>query len=196
MNWIKFESILKRKGFFLFTPLDVARVFSVSDTSVTFLLHRYTRQGVLTRLKKGMYIFSDTPPPDVVIANKLCEPSYISLEFALSYHSIIPEVVYSLTSVTTKSKREYSALGKVFSYRQIKKEAYTGYTLRQYGGRSFFIADPEKALVDAIYLRILDGLEPFDRMRLKALDKDKVNHYADLFRFPCLREALKNIMNV
>ncbi len=76
-------------------------------------------------MKRGLYAFPDALPPDLYVANKLYEPSYISLEFALSYHGIIPETVYEITSVTTKSTRRFEAMGKVFTYRRIKREAFT-----------------------------------------------------------------------
>lgn len=66
-------------------------------------------------------------PDEYLLANILYQPSYISLEFALSYYSLIPESVYLITSVTTKPTREF-AVGKLFfSYQTIKKQAFVGY---------------------------------------------------------------------
>ena len=125
MKWIDFERQMKQKDIKLFTPLDVRRFLGRSKVAVTFLLHRLKKQGYIETVKRGLYKFSGQEIPDVYIANKLYEPSYISLEFALSYHGVIPETVYEITSVTPKTTRRFETLGKVYSYRRIKKSAFT-----------------------------------------------------------------------
>lgn len=182
VNWAIFERKLKAKNLAIFTPLDIRRLLGVSKVAATFLLHRYTKRGLVLRLKRGLYSLSDVKAHDLYLANKLYEPSYVSLEFALSYHRIIPETVYGITSVTTKTTQEFTALGKVFTYRRIKKEAFTGYVTARQGGFTFLIAEPEKAFVDLIYLRIINRKKPISRF-----DKEKINvrsalRYAKLFR--------------
>src|SRR3990167_7214687 len=103
VNWRNFEREIKSKQLLLFTNIDVRRVLRVSRVAAIFLLHRYAKKGLISRLKRGMYVFPDMLPPDLYISNRLYEPSYISLEFALSYHRVIPETVYEITSVTTKA---------------------------------------------------------------------------------------------
>jgi predicted transcriptional regulator of viral defense system len=126
---------------------------------------------------------SDESISDLYLANKLYSPSYISLEFALAYHGVIPEIVYEITSVTTKATRrfEIETLGKVFSYRKIKKAAYTGYNIQKSQGMNFNIADVEKAFVDANYLRLLSKQKPISRFRKEKLNRAKAIQYAELF---------------
>ena len=182
MKWIDFERQLRKKGIKLFTPLDARQFFSRSKIAITFLLHRLKKQGRLENIKRGLYKLTDEQIPEVYIANKLYEPSYVSLEFALSYHRVIPETVYEITSVTPKATRRFETMEKIFSYRRIKKAAFTGYAIEKQNGLSFQIADPDKAFVDTLYYRILDGQEPLSRF-----DKNKINmaralRYAQLFR--------------
>ena len=181
VNWAIFEKKLKEKKLLMFTSLDIRRIFGVSKVAATFILHRYTKRGFLIRLKRGLYSLYDANISDLYLANKLYEPSYISLEFALSYHRVIPETVYEITSVTPKSTRRFSSLGKVFSYRQIKKEAFTGYIVTQQRGLTFLIAEPEKAFVDLVYLRILQNKKPITRFDKEKINKTKALRYAKLF---------------
>lgn len=184
VNWHDFEQKLKGKKLTLFGLLDTTRIFGVSHVAAIFLLHRYAKRGFIVRLKRGLYAFADAPPPDLYIANKLYEPSYVSLEFALSYHRIIPETVYEITSVTTKPSRRFQALGKTFSYRRVKRDAFTGYSTVKQGTISFSIAEPEKAFVDLLYLRLRHGQKPVSRFASFAkekLNQTKVLHYANLF---------------
>ncbi|HAJ95470.1 MAG TPA: hypothetical protein DCP02_04460, partial [Actinobacteria bacterium] len=83
--------------------------------------------------------------PDVYIANKLYAPSYISLETALSIYSLIPDIAYHVTSLTTLPTRKFNNKYGSFFYRSLKKEAFTGYKLMQYEGFKILIADREKA---------------------------------------------------
>jgi predicted transcriptional regulator of viral defense system len=181
VNWYIFEKNLKEKNLVVFSPLDVRRIFGVSKVAATFLIHRYTKKGFIRRLKKGIYTLYDTSVPDIYLANKLCEPSYVSLEFALSFHSVIPETVYEITSITTKSTKQFIALGKTFSYHHIKKEAFTGYAVSRQRGISGLIADPEKAFVDLTYLRLRRKKEPLSRFDKEKINPTKALRYAKLF---------------
>ena len=182
MNWVNFEKKIKGKGLLLFNNSDVRRVLGVSKVAAIFLLHRYTKKGLVSRLKRDIYVFPDRLPPDLYIANKLYEPSYVSLEFALSYHRVIPETVYEITSVTTKATRHFSVLGKTYSYRKLKRAAFTGYSVAQRQGRAnFVIADPEKAFVDVLYFRVLSGEKPISRFDKRKINADKALKYASIF---------------
>ncbi len=182
VNWPGFEAKIRSRRLGTFTPLDVRRILGVSKTSVVFLLHRYTKRELIVRLKKGLYTLRETNLPEPYIANKLYEPSYVSLEFALSYHGVIPETVYEITSVTSKPTRRFETVGKVFTYRRIKKEAFTGYLSEKQRGFTFHIAEPEKAWVDLNYLRILKNKTPLSRFNKERIDKKKVLRYAKLFK--------------
>ncbi|MEK7120088.1 MAG: hypothetical protein AAB824_00935, partial [Patescibacteria group bacterium] len=93
VNQTVFATKIKGKKLYIFSPSDICLLFGVSAVATSALLHRYKKQGFILQLKQGLYVFPDILPPDVYIANKLYSPSYISLEFALSYHGVIPETV-------------------------------------------------------------------------------------------------------
>ena len=194
MKWIDFERQLRKKGIKLFAPLDARRFFGRSKIAVTFLLHRLKKQGRLENIKRGLYKLTDEQIPEVYIANKLYEPSYVSLEFALSYHRVIPETVYEITSVTPKTTRRFETMGKIFSYRKIKKVAFTGYTIEKQKGLSFQIADPDKALVDTLYYRLFEGREPLGRFDKDKIDKARALRYAQLFKNDKLISVVKTIL--
>ena len=117
---------------------------------------RLTKHKVIIRLKKGLYCFGETfrrqPVSREHLANLIYGPSYVSLDYALSFHGMIPERVETVTSVTTlRSKRFDTPLG-VYSYRMLLENRYTcGAVLESSGKVSFLMATPEKALVDKIW---------------------------------------------
>jgi predicted transcriptional regulator of viral defense system len=181
VNQTIFATKIKGKKLYIFSANDIRSLFGVSNVASSALLYRYKKQGFILQIKRGSYVFPDVLPPDVYIANKLYSPSYISLEFALSYHGVIPETVYEITSVTTKATRQFETIGKVFSYRKIKKTAYTGYEIQKQQGLSFYIADAEKAFVDTNYLRLKNKQKPISRFNKKKINPEKALRYAKLF---------------
>lgn len=182
VNWYKFEHGIKGKNLLLFSNIDVQRIFGTSPDATIKLLHRYSQKGFITRVKRGLYSLSDVMPPEFLVANKIYEPSYISLEFALSYYRVIPETVYEITSISTKATRRFETLGKIFSYRKIKKTAFSGYSIEKQKGLSFRIAYAEKAFVDYNYFRLLDGKKPLMRFNKEKINANKALGYAKLFR--------------
>ncbi len=181
VNQTIFSSKIKEKKLPIFGVADICSLFGLSRTSALKLLHRYSRRGFILRLKRGTYTLADIHLPVLFVANKLYEPSYVSREFALSYHRVIPETVYEITSVTPKATRLFEKTDKIFSYRKIVRAAFTGYAVERQSGLSFIIADPEKAFVDTNYFRLLDGLDPLARYDKKKIDPAKALKYAVLF---------------
>lgn len=194
VNQTVFAAKIKDKKLYIFTANDVRLLFGVSAMAASGLLHRYKKRGFILQIKRGLYVFPDFLPLDVYVANRLYSPSYISLEFALSYNGIIPETVYEITSVTTKSTRHFETLGKVFSYRKIKKTAYMGYEIQKQQGLSFYMADAEKAFVDANYLRLKNKREPVSRFNKEKINSEKALGYAKLFANRKLISIIKSTL--
>jgi len=194
VNRTDFVAKIKAKKLALFSGREIQALFGVSKVSSTFLLYRYKKQGFIIQIKRGLYSFPDALPPELYLANKLYDPSYISREFALSYHGIIPEMVYEITSVTTKATRRFETLGKIYSYRSIKKSAFTGYTIEKQRGFTFRIADAEKAFVDTLYYRVLLGKKPLSRFNKDKINTNKALKYAKLFGNPRLIGILKRTL--
>jgi len=117
----------------------------------------WIKKGYLIQLKKGIYIFSDEyrkiNPAVPFMANFLYTPSYLSLEYALSFYGLIPEKVTVITSVSSRKTKTIKNQIARFDYNSIKKELFFGFKKSGTEGQNFFIAEPEKALLDFFYLR-------------------------------------------
>lgn len=119
----------------------------------------WQKQGLVLRLKRGFYILNEEDrkinPSRTFIANQLVSPSYVSTEYALSFYGFIPERVEDLTSVTTKKTTIIRNKFGVFRYQHVKPACFRGFEQIVKGeGFSFFIATPEKAVVDFLYLNL------------------------------------------
>lgn len=108
----------------------------------------------LLRLRKNLYFLKERELKDeFILANRLYEPSYVSLESALNYYGIIPDVPFSVTSITIKKTQEFKNQFGLFLYRSLKPELFFGWQEVKIDKVYFYkIAKPEKALFDFIYL--------------------------------------------
>ena len=113
-------------------------------------------EGVLTTVKKGLYIAgpalkAGTPEP-YLLANYIYGPSYVSLESALSFHGMIPEKVYEVSSMTTKATRAFNSNAGMYTYTRLPLPfyAYGIEQIRFSDKQTALIATKEKALCDKI----------------------------------------------
>lgn len=120
-----------------------------------------TKKGYIIPLKKGIYATSAFVEKNdkrlylEYVANILRYPSYLSLEYALSLYGLIPEGVYTLTSITVKSGRTFkNALG-AFIYKSIAPGLFPGFGEKEFLDKKIKIAGKAKALFDFLYLKKL-----------------------------------------
>ena len=123
----------------------------INDKIIQLIKH-----NVLTQIKRGLYAYmplhNNILLPIELIANTLLSPSYISLDYALSYHNIIPEKVWEITSMTTKRSKDFKTPYGVFSFKQIKKEIFRlGLQMERTQNATYVIATKEKALCDKVF---------------------------------------------
>lgn len=164
------------------------------------------KKGELIPLKRGLFE-TDAAAPGFIMANAILGPSYISFEYALSYHGMIPERVVTCTSATfgQNKKKEFQNAFGLFTYRDIPQQVFPYYYTRElYKNRPYFIASKEKALCDQLYItppiRGIHDFEEylFDGMRLdedifEELDFERIKQIAALYHKTNLHQLMKLI---
>lgn len=113
------------------------------------------KQEELIRLKRNLYIvnkeLTGRETDARLCANHIYGPSYVSLQWALSYFGMIPEQVFQMTSGTTKRSRSFKTPIGEFSYMQVPASYFPiGIEVIEDNGVSFLMASREKALCDTI----------------------------------------------
>lgn len=115
------------------------------------------KSGEIIRVKKGLYVFGEDfrrgPWSRQILANLIYGPSYISLDYALSYYGFIPERVEAVTSVTSARSRQFETPLGLFTYRTLSDRKYSiGIDQQKLEpDQHFLIATPTKALADKIW---------------------------------------------
>jgi predicted transcriptional regulator of viral defense system len=178
---MKYNDIKKINKLY-FTYQDVAKILSISEDSARVLCTRYVarvlctryvKQKYLIRLKRNFYILKErwdniTPNQKLGLANILQVPSYISLMTALSFYEYTTQVqqkfIESISLYRTFTK---DIEGFVFNYSKIKNDFYFGFSKKN----NIFIASPEKAFIDSLYLSYLGKYN----LDLSSLNLEKID---------------------
>lgn len=163
-------------------------------------LTNWQAKGYIQKLRNGWYVLADRRKSEgllFAIANQIYTPSYISLESALSWHGLIPEGVFTTTSVCSRKTQMFETpLGK-FTFQNIQPVQMIGYRLIESEGWRFKMAEPEKAIVDFFHLHVqYNTIESVNSLRLnpliiKELDWDKIDFYKTLFQNKALIQRLQ-----
>ncbi|MEJ5993157.1 MAG: hypothetical protein EOO20_20310 [Chryseobacterium sp.] len=112
--------------------------------------------GLIEPIKKGLYIagrsLGTERPESALLANHILGPSYLSMESALAHYGLIPEKVFAVTSMTTKSSRKYQTSIGLYTYTNLQLPFYAFglATVNLSKDQQAIIAIPEKALCDKI----------------------------------------------
>jgi len=192
------------------TQLKDFPIFSIKDIEKMDLsfhkqrLSEWQKKGYVKKICKGFYIFSDlkiNEPMLFIIANRIYEPSYISLEMALSIYGLIPEAVYKMTSVTSQNTKNLKTPVGDFIYRHIQPSLMFGYELQEYNGHHYQIAEIEKAVLDYLYLNSkINDNESFEGMRFniselkEKINIEKFNKYLEAFNNKSLARRAKKFL--
>ena len=133
---------------------DIVRTLGISLNSAKITAHRYAKQGMTIRVKRNIYILKERwvsldREQKFIIANIYQVPSYISLMTALDYYEITTQTQRDfIESIALKRTARKEIEETVLNYTKISPDIYGGFLKKQ----GFFIAEPEKAFLDAVYL--------------------------------------------
>ncbi len=168
MNYTKISRLNK----LYFSYRDISRAFGISIGSSRVAATRLVKSGDLTRIKRNFYVLSQkwnfSLEERFILANLLQVPSYISLMTALSYYEVTTQVQRDfIESVGYYRTKLVEIKESSFNYSKVNRKLYFGFVKL----KGFFIASPEKAFLDAFYLKSLKKYN-FD---LTSIDFDKLN---------------------
>lgn len=186
MQFIEFKNLFANYDFFSKTEIE-KRIPGFNNMNLIY----WQKKKFLNKIRNGWYCFTETAINEekkYAIANKIYQPSYISMETALSYYGFIPEAVFKIISVSTLKTNEFSTGLGVFLYHKIKPNLFWGYHINNLAGSAYKIATPEKAILDFLYLNpainTLDDVAAFRFNKteiLKCVNFDTLMQYADEF---------------
>jgi predicted transcriptional regulator of viral defense system len=192
---VNFPYLMKLNELYQITKLyfgyeELARVLGISLASARVAASRYVRQGLLLRVRKNLYVLRKRweqagLEEKFQIANMGQVPSYISLLTALEYYGLTTQMQREFfESVSLQRSKEITVDTSLFKYTKVARNLYFGFQRH----KGFFIASPEKALLDTLYLMSL-GRYALDVSSLEAsrLDRDRLAAISEHFPLPTQR---------
>jgi len=175
------------------------------------LLHHWAEAGHVVPIKKGVYMtrrFADLHSREAgfqgVISAILLPQSYLSLEFVLQRLSILTDITYPVTAVTTRNTRRIENPLGTFWYRSIRPHLYHGFTISEHFGVRHAQASPAKALFDYLYFRPIPAafhsspLSLAEEFRLNleglsAADQEEFSRFVEASRNRKMQHILENL---
>lgn len=164
-----YESLLEVNKRYL-TGREIARLLDIKEASRRVALSRLVKRKVLRRLRRNIYEVILKPSDILEVSNILYQPSYLSFTYCLGKLGILNQIAYEIEFATPKKTKRIEIRDRTIIFRKIDKKLFFGFTLKD----NIFIAEPEKALLDTLYLqsRGWTKLEESE-LNLKGLSKEK-----------------------
>lgn len=156
---MKFQEFKKKISKFPVFSSSHLSAFEENTQLLKNQLSSWCKKKLIIKLKRGLYILNPEDrklnPSSLFIAMQLTSPCYISTQYALSYYGLIPERVTDITCITTKKTNSYENELGTFVYQHLKLAVFNGFKeLKDENNLPYFMAEPEKALIDFFYLNL------------------------------------------
>ena len=161
-----------------FTMSSLQAIFGVTRESARTIAVRLVKRGVLIRLRRDLYALVNSKYSLFSLGNALCQPSVISLESALNYWGLIVQVPQIIFSTALRSYK-CEADNTTFVYRRMAPSLIR---FGQVKVEDFYIAQPEKAFLDTLYMgtKGLVELLPED-VDMDKLDAELLSYYGRFY---------------
>lgn len=172
---------------------------------VRLQLSRWIRSGRLVQLRRGVYVLAHpwrkVEAHPFVVANALQQGSYVSLQSALAFHGLIPEHVPVVTSVGPRRPETIRTPLGAYQYTHMTAPLLFGYALAEVvPGQRAFVAGPEKALLDLVYMtpggEAPSFLESLRLQQLETIDATTLVALAERSGKPRLRRAALRVLRL
>jgi predicted transcriptional regulator of viral defense system len=147
LSLYKIRDLALESGRAVYSAQQLSNLTGKSKAISSVYSSRLVKSGLATRLQKGTISFVKD---DFVIATQLVEPSYISLNSALLFHGIVTQVPKNIECATPRNSIKHEEIGIV--YHKISPSLFFGFQRIDKSGSYVLVAEPEKALIDGVYL--------------------------------------------
>jgi len=197
MNYLQFK-----ERFFELAIFNMHQVYAWQPHFDRNNITRWQKKGLLIKLRQGYYTFPEyktSADISLYFANKLYQPSYISLHTALSFYGIIPEMVTSITSVSSLKTTTFKNDFGEYLYKKIKEDLFFGFDLKSLSDRrTMKLVTPEKAILDLLYLYpFYNTIQEMQELRFdedfmqEELNIDRLIEFMDNFKSKALEKRVK-----
>lgn len=192
-NLANITNKILHSGFIIFESNKLKNILEIENNNTFFpILRKMVENNIIVKLERNKYILNNKNIHSFNIANSLYPQSYISFETALNFYGILSQFPHEITSATIKKSIRKSINGFIYSYTHIKNDLFFGYEKNN----GVLIAEPEKALLDQIYLS-LRGFKSInlDEYDFSTIKKGKLSEYYNKYPKINQTQKMRHIIN-
>lgn len=142
--------ILHRAKKPVITTNDIAKFANGNKKYASLLAKRLVKRRLLIDIEKGKYALPETPI--FAIASGLVFPAYISFLTGLYLNELVDQLPILITLVTHKPRKELKINQTLIRFVTLPISKFFGYRKITVEGWPVFLAEPEKAIADSLYL--------------------------------------------
>jgi predicted transcriptional regulator of viral defense system len=175
---------------------EIAKKHNLSYASVIAALTRQERRGLAEHVLRNLYLnklavgYSSRD-----FLNAIDPGSYVSLDSALLEWGISTQSPIGLTCLTTSKPRTIRTPSLVIEFRKISEDLFWGFIERKSRYGLYKIAEPEKALLDWVYLGLKGGLPVrLDELQFERLNVGKLLEIAKKFPRSVLEAVIPAVL--
>jgi len=150
-------TVIKNLKRSVFTTYEIASAGVGTLSNTTQALNHLAKQEVVVKIRQGVWgllIGGEKISPYAVIPYLLPNHrAYVSFISALHLYGIIEQIPQSITVASTSHTRTIKTKLGTYYIHRLSPQIFKGFIWYQ-GKDDFLIAEPEKALVDCLYLSV------------------------------------------
>jgi predicted transcriptional regulator of viral defense system len=139
---------------------EAATRLHVSTSSASHILRSLEQAGLVRHLRHGLWALRPDSVDPFSIAPYLTAPypAYISFWSALARHDMIEQIPHQISVASLDRTRTITTAIGAYSIHHLAPEIFDGYRGNIASG---YLATPEKALFDTVYIRTSRGMRSF-----------------------------------
>jgi len=164
VDWISIINDFRNRNIKILHRSALEALYPGKNRSLSVIIGRLERRGIIKRVAKNWYIIAPCDTWEIVAA--IFPSAYLSLEWALHYHEILDQKINIITLIWLGKTKTVKSPYYVFELHKISKKLYFGFDDR-------LIAEPEKALLDMIYIR----KKIIPELNFELLDMNRLKEY-------------------
>lgn len=146
---------LRRMGRPVVTTREATTRWATQGVTATRRLRAMEEAGLVRRLRRGLWALDPEIPPFAVAPYLTAPfPAYVSLWSALARHGLIEQIPRQVSIASLDRTRRIETAIATYSVHHLAPEVFGGYSGTEAEG---YLASPEKALFDIVYVRVAAG---------------------------------------
>jgi len=164
-----------------YPTFNVDTFASIIDNDKTYakvFLNRLKNRGIIKQIQRNVYTVQEDP---LIVASRIIWPSYISLWAAFRYHNLTEQIPINISVITTRSKsRKNIQMANIkIIFEKTHPSWFFGFSKIKIQDFEVFMAEPEKALIDAVLLKRISTVEIYFILKenIKDISTKKIVEY-------------------